>query len=71
MAIEAQSKIPLKDFLKFESRAGQRVKTSTIYSYFEKGCRKEKHQSVPKGNLQVCFFFARGKFVFPLRGLYL
>ena len=24
----------------------------------------------PKGNLQVCFF-ARGKFVFPLRGLYL
>ena len=24
----------------------------------------------PKGNLQVCFF-VRGKFVFPLRGLYL
>ena len=53
----------------------------------ERLSEKKKHQSVgdkterclgnqwnfaywPKGNLQVCFF-ARGKFVFPLRGLYL
>ena len=58
-----------------------------VYSYFEKGCRKKSikvHATRPKGglgihsnfaywpreNLQVCIF-ARGKFVFPLRGLHL
>ena len=61
--------------------------TRRTYSYFEKGCRKKRtkaHATRPKGglgihsnfaywpggNLQVCIF-ARGKFVFPLRGLHL
>ena len=44
-------KYPLPAVSRFASRGEQWLQVCYIYSYFEKGCRKNVHATIPKGNM--------------------